>query len=302
MQSLLAVRQPWHRRPERQRRHLEQHRLLLHPRQRRQRRLRPGRQFSLSVQENAGTCAGVAPSTTRRCSPSPVPAPRYQTLILDQHEPDDRRRRARDDGDEPEHIRRRCRRSTARSSTSDRSARRSARSRRRRTATPDCPYAENLVAERDPRRRRSPTAPPIPRCKYIVIVGDDHVIPFFRYPDTAGIGPESDYIPPVLDTSASYGSLASNDVLSQDAYGANDGAPSQGRRPAGARPAGRAAGRDADARSTACSTPTSSTAPAASSPTPTSSLVTGYDFMTSGADAVESELQAGLGRARPTTR
>ena len=37
-------------------------------------------------------------------------------------------------------------------------------------------------------------------------------IPFFRYPDTAGIGPESDYSPPVLDTSASQASLQSDDV------------------------------------------------------------------------------------------
>ena len=45
-----------------------------------------------------------------------------------------------------------------------------------------------------------------------MIIGDDHVIPFFRYPDTAGIGPESGYVPPVLDTSASLASLESNDV------------------------------------------------------------------------------------------
>ena len=53
-----------------------------------------------------------------------------------------------------------------------------------------------------------------------MIVGDDHVIPFFRHPDTAGIGPESGYVPPVLDTSPSYPSLESNDFLSEDAYGA----------------------------------------------------------------------------------
>ena len=37
-------------------------------------------------------------------------------------------------------------------------------------------------------------------------------------------------------------------------------------------------------------------------PTPTSSLVTGYDFLADGADAVEDDLGAGLGTARPTTR
>ena len=44
-------------------------------------------------------------------------------------------------------------------------------------------------------------------------------------------------------------------------------------------------------------------APAASLPTPTSSLVTGYDFLTDAADAVQRDLVAGLGPGgRATTR
>ena len=53
-----------------------------------------------------------------------------------------------------------------------------------------------------------------------MIVGPDDVIPFFRYPDASGLGPESGYVPPVLDTSASQASLRLNYYLSQDAYGA----------------------------------------------------------------------------------
>ena len=135
-----------------------------------------------------------------------------------------------------------------------------------------------------------------------MIVGNDHVIPFFRYPDTAGIGPESDYVPPVLDTSASQASLQSNDVLSQDAYGSTTVLHVSGvDLPVPDLPVGRLV-----------ETPTEITGmldaymrhrPGGVVPTPTSSLVTGYDFMTSGADAVESDLSAGLGAgARRTTR
>ena len=56
--------------------------------------------------------------------------------------------------------------------------------------------------------------------KYVVIAGGDSVIPFFRYADSAGIGPESDYVPPADDDSASQASLRRNYVLGQDAYGA----------------------------------------------------------------------------------
>ena len=64
------------------------------------------------------------------------------------------------------------------------------------------------------------TGRPTPGLAYVVIVGGDNVIPFFRYADEALLGPESGFIPPVLDTSASDASLRLNYVLSQDAYGA----------------------------------------------------------------------------------
>ena len=40
--------------------------------------------------------------------------------------------------------------------------------------------------------------------------------------DAAGLGPESDYIPPANDDTASQASLRRNYVLGQDAYGAVD--------------------------------------------------------------------------------
>ena len=59
---------------------------------------------------------------------------------------------------------------------------------------PTCPYATNLVAREIQsivdRYRGDAT-------KYVVIAGGDDVIPFFRYPDTSGLGQESQFEPPV---------------------------------------------------------------------------------------------------------
>ncbi len=84
-----------------------------------------------------------------------------------------------------------------------------------------CTYAKNLVAGAikqivDRYRASNPNS-----LKYVVIVGGDSVVPYFRYPDTAGLGPELTYVPPVLSTSPSEASLQGNQVLSQDAYGSS---------------------------------------------------------------------------------
>ncbi len=160
-------------------------------------------------------------------------------------------------------------------------------------AHPDCAYAENLVAGAirdivtDYRRAN-------PGLKYIVLVGNDHVIPFFRYPDTAGIGPESNYSPPVLDTSASQAALQSNDVLSQDAYGATTVLDVSGvELPVPDLPVGRLVDTPSEISGMLAAYINHTTGGVVA--TPTSSLVTGYDFMTSGANAVEANLAAGLG-------
>ncbi len=82
-----------------------------------------------------------------------------------------------------------------------------------------CPYAKNLVAEatRDIVNSYRDDGETL---KYVVVIGDDTVVPFFRYPDNAGLGPESNYAPPVADNTASEASLRGNYVLGQDAYGA----------------------------------------------------------------------------------
>ena len=55
-----------------------------------------------------------------------------------------------------------------------------------------------------PRRSRTSstaTATANPGLRYVVMVGGDDVVPFFRYPDRRLLGPESDYVPPVADDS-----------------------------------------------------------------------------------------------------
>ena len=158
-----------------------------------------------------------------------------------------------------------------------------------------CPYAKTLVAQaiRDvvnTFRDGNGTL------KYVVIIGGDSVIPFFRYADDAGLGPESDFVPPVADTSASQASLRWNNVLGQDAYGAQTDLDLKG----GVLPVpDLAVGRLVE-------TPdeiggmiddylalTNGTLPR-----PQRSLVTGYDFLTGAADSVEADFVAGMA---PTT-
>ena len=87
---------------------------------------------------------------------------------------------------------------------------------------PGCVYAKNLVATgiKDVvDAYRGTIASPKNPIKYVVLVGGDATIPFFRYPDQNELGPEKDYIPPVAPTSPSEASLRSDYVLGQDEYG-----------------------------------------------------------------------------------
>ena len=124
----------------------------------------------------------------------------------------------------------------------------------------------------------------------MTIIGDDTVVPFFRYPDQSLLGQESGYFPPTESDSISEASLRRDYVLSQDAYGA---------------------GVEVDIRTTAFPIPDLAVGrlvetrteitgmidayiDADGVVTPDSSLVTGYDFLTDAADAVSDELDAGL--------
>ena len=159
-------------------------------------------------------------------------------------------------------------------------------------ANASCPYAKNLAAQaiRDIVNSYRDTNGTL---KYVAIIGGDSVIPFFRYADTAGLGPENGYVPPVLGTSPSQASLQSNSVLGQDAYGTLKDLTIKGSvLPVPDLAVGRLVETPAeiDGQVQQFLGLTNQTLP-----TPKSSLVTGYDFLTGAADTVETTLKAGLG-------
>ena len=58
-----------------------------------------------------------------------------------------------------------------------------------------------------------------PGLEYIVFIGNDDVVPFYRVPDKAAWPTRRTYVPPVLDPTASQASLKLGYVLTQDSYG-----------------------------------------------------------------------------------
>ncbi len=154
-----------------------------------------------------------------------------------------------------------------------------------------CPYAKNLVASAvkrivDAYRAHNPV-------QYVVVIGSDGVIPFFRYPDPALLGNETMYAPPVLDATASQASLRLGYVLNQDAYGSRNQVSLLGTPfPVPDLAVGRLIETPAeiggllDAYNGLASGVV---------PTPTTSLVSGYDFLADAADAVAANLAAGIG-------
>ena len=154
-----------------------------------------------------------------------------------------------------------------------------------------CPVARNLVAASIREvigewRALNPV-------ENIVLVGDDGVIPFFRYPDQALLGPEKNYVPPVQELTPSQASLRLNYVLGQDAYGASCELQLKvATLPLPEVPVGRLV--EASAEIIGMVQAYLDT-PAGILPAPTSALVTGYDFLADAATAVKAELDAGLG-------
>jgi hypothetical protein len=155
---------------------------------------------------------------------------------------------------------------------------------------PACPYAKNLVAEEIKGIVDSYRSNPL---QYVVIVGNDDAIPFFRSPDQSVIGQESGYVPPVSSNSPSEASLRRDFVLSQDKYGSKTSITL----PWNEFPVpGLAVGRVVETASEIAGLIDAYVA-ADSVVTPRTSLVTGYDFLEDAANAVKSELDAGTGSA-----
>jgi hypothetical protein len=155
-----------------------------------------------------------------------------------------------------------------------------------------CMYAKNLVASaiKDIVTAYRATNPGL---KYVVIVGGDGAIPFFRYPDQSLLGPESDFQAPVQTGTASDASLRSNYVLGQDAYGSSiDLSLHASAFPIPDLPVGRLVESAAEASGMIDAYLATTGGTIA---TPTKSLVTGYDFLADAAGSVDAELAAGMG-------
>ena len=148
---------------------------------------------------------------------------------------------------------------------------------------PECPYAKNLVADALKDVVDSFRTTGNPGLKYVVLIGGDATIPFFRYPDEALLAPESQFNAGLKNTSASQASLSLNYVLSQDAYGADISVAQN----ANAFPVpDLAVGRLVETASEASTVLAAYLSDADGVVSASSSLVTGYDFLSDAADAV----------------
>ena len=160
-----------------------------------------------------------------------------------------------------------------------------------------CPYAKNLAASAikrivDAYRKTNPI-------EYVVVVGDDSVVPFFRYADPALLGNETLYSPPVKDDTASQASLRLGYVLNQDGYGSSQEVSLHGNKfPVPDLAVGRLVETPAEIGGLLDAYLGRAAGVVA---TPTSSLVTGYDFLQDAADAVAANLSAGIGGTRNDT-
>jgi hypothetical protein len=153
-----------------------------------------------------------------------------------------------------------------------------------------CPYAKNLVAQaiRDIVNSYRDSAGTL---QYVVLAGGDNVIPFFRYADGAGMAPESGFTAPVDGPTAAYASLQGNLVFGQDAYGSlTDLTMKGGVLPVPDLAVGRLVETPAEISGQIDNYITTPVLPSASS------LSTGYSFLTSAADAINTSFTAGGAR------
>lgn len=160
----------------------------------------------------------------------------------------------------------------------------------------DCPFAMNQFA--DSIKRVVDLYRP-KGLQYIVLAGNDAAIPFFRYPDEAYLGPEEQYVPPVLDFTTSQASLRLNYVLSQDAYGTQENVSfGSYALPIPDLAVGRLVETAGEIKGLIDAFLDGTDAGVV--PTPTSSLVTGYDFLEDAANAIQIEFETSLGAGLQT--
>ena len=158
---------------------------------------------------------------------------------------------------------------------------------------PACPSAKNIVAEEIKKIIDAWWSAGNP-LQYVVLLGNDDVIPFYRTDDGALLAPEVNYIPPVLSGNHSLSSLQYNQILTQDFYGSRcQISLSTGPYPFPELAVGRLVESVADIEAQLdnfiLNLPTGILPPVSSA------LVTGYDFLSDVAEAVRLELEPALG-------
>ncbi len=159
-------------------------------------------------------------------------------------------------------------------------------------AKPQCPLAKNLVAG-EIKRIIDAWADLNPDLQYVVLLGNDDSIPFFRTQDEAFLANESNYVPPVIDSTHSQSSLRYGQVLTQDPYGADCELDLvTGPFPYPRRAVGRLVETAADIAGLIDNYMATA---AGVLPAPTSALSTGYDFLDDAASAVSYEFGQGIG-------
>jgi CSLREA domain-containing protein len=249
----------------------------------------PGNQFSLSVTRQGSLCAGIVDQASTPVAPTGLGAPK--TLVLT----DSRRL-------DLTTITPRLNTLVARPDVqgtvvnvdSDLTVR-SLNQQADQKAS--CPFAKNLVASAIKRivaayRKRYPSI------KYLVVVGDDNVIPFFRYPDPALMGNETLYVPPVRDDTASQASLRLGFILSDDFLASSTSIALHGTQfPVPDLSSGRLVETPQEIAGMLDAYLGTSNGVVQ----PTSSLTTGYDFLTDAADEIAAHLSAGIGGTQNRT-
>ncbi|NTU85707.1 MAG: hypothetical protein HGA45_41325, partial [Chloroflexales bacterium] len=159
-------------------------------------------------------------------------------------------------------------------------------------ANPSCVAASNLLADeikavidvyRDANGPQGQTT-----IQYLTLVGDDDVVPFYRYPDQSGLASENEYYPPVQELSAQNAALRENWVKGQDGYGSR-ASVWQGsyQRPVPDLAVGRLVG-----AATTVEAMLSAYEGVNGLVTPDTALVTGYDFVADAAQSVAEDLAA----------
>ena len=157
---------------------------------------------------------------------------------------------------------------------------------------PGCPFAKNLVAARIKHIVAAHRAA-YSELQYVVVVGGDGVIPFFRYPDPALLGNETKYKPPVRDNTPSQASLRLGYVLSDDFVASTESVSLHGNFfPVPDLAIGRLVEQPDDILGMLDAYLGTTGGVVA---TPTSSLTTGYDFLQDSADEIAGHFQAGIG-------